>query len=110
MLAGRLVATAEWLSSQPETKSLEIGLFGASTGGGAALVAAAQRPELIHAVVWRGGRPDLAGEALRFVQAPPLLIVAGRGIPVTRLSPGPYQQIPPIPHPALRLAPHLLSH
>ena len=93
MLAGRLVATAEWLSSQPETRSLEIGLFGASTGGGAALVAAAQRPELIHAVVSRGGRPDLAGEALRFVKAPTLLIVGGDDLPVIRMNRDAYDQM-----------------
>ena len=75
MLAGRLVAIVDWVRDQPGTSSLPIGLFGASTGGGAALVAAADRPHSIHAVVSRGGRPDLAGHALPRVTAPTLLIV-----------------------------------
>ncbi len=78
MLADRLVATIDWLSQQPDTHNLPIGLFGASTGGGAALVAAAERPERVTAVVSRGGRPDLADRALPRVQAPTLLIVGGR--------------------------------
>ncbi|MDQ3815129.1 MAG: dienelactone hydrolase family protein [Armatimonadota bacterium] len=75
LLAERLVGAMEWLAQEPGTRGLKIGLFGASTGGGAALVAAAQRPELAGAVVSRGGRPDLAGPALPQVQAPTLLIV-----------------------------------
>jgi len=78
MLAERLIQAAEWLAEQPTTGALDIGCFGASTGGGAALVAAAERPELIRAVVSRGGRPDLAGPALARVTAPTLLIVGGR--------------------------------
>ena len=77
LLAGRLVAAADWLSRQDETGHLRIGLFGASTGGGAALVAAAVRYDLVGAVVSRGGRPDLAGAALARVEAPTLLIVGG---------------------------------
>lgn len=77
MLADRLVATIDWLRAQPETADLPIGLFGASTGGGAALVAAAERPIQVAAVVSRGGRPDLAGEALPHVESPTLLIVGG---------------------------------
>lgn len=77
MLADRLVVTIDWLRAQPETADLPIGLFGASTGGGAALVAAAERPVQVAAVVSRGGRPDLAGEALARVEAPTLLIVGG---------------------------------
>jgi putative phosphoribosyl transferase len=79
LLAGRVVAAVDWLSQQPDTQYLAVGLFGASTGAGAALVAAAERPDLVNAVVSRGGRPDLAGPALRRVQAPTLLIVGGRG-------------------------------
>jgi putative phosphoribosyl transferase len=77
MLADRLIVTIDWLRGQPESAELAIGLFGASTGGGAALVAAAERPVQVAAVVSRGGRPDLAGEALPSVQAPTLLIVGG---------------------------------
>ncbi|HTO75012.1 MAG TPA: alpha/beta family hydrolase [Thermoanaerobaculia bacterium] len=77
LLAGRLVAAADWLSRQDATRHLRIGFFGASTGGGAALVAAAERPDLVGAVVSRGGRPDLAGAALARVSAPTLLIVGG---------------------------------
>lgn len=74
-LAERVVGASDWLGSQPETRRLAVGCFGASTGGGAALVAAAHRPERIAAVVSRGGRPDLAGASLRAVRAPTLLIV-----------------------------------
>jgi dienelactone hydrolase len=75
LLAGRLVAAVDWLASQPLTSRLPIGVFGASTGAAAALVAAARRPGAITAVVSRGGRPDLAGPALPLVQAATLLIV-----------------------------------
>ena len=77
LLARRLVGAARWLADQPATERLNIGYFGASTGGGAALVAAADHPEAIGAVVSRGGRPDLAGDALPHVVAPTLLIVGG---------------------------------
>jgi pimeloyl-ACP methyl ester carboxylesterase len=77
MLAGRLVGAMEWISENPATTKLPIGLFGASTGGGAALVAAARRPDRVAAVVSRGGRPDLAADALPLVKAPTLLIVGG---------------------------------
>jgi putative phosphoribosyl transferase len=77
LLAGRVVGAAEWLRAEPRTKDLQIGCFGASTGAAAALVAAAARPDLIAAVVSRGGRPDLAGQALEAVRAPTLLIVGG---------------------------------
>jgi pimeloyl-ACP methyl ester carboxylesterase len=78
MLGDRLVAAIDWLAEQPSTRDLPVGLFGASTGGGAALVAAVERPIRVAAVVSRGGRPDLAGEALPVVQAPTLLIVGER--------------------------------
>jgi len=86
LLADRLVDAADWLTANEETHSLPIGLFGASTGGGAALVAAAQRPNTVRAVVSRGGRPDLAGAALSRVRAPTLLIVGGRDYPVIELN------------------------
>jgi dienelactone hydrolase len=86
LLADRLVGAIGWLKAQPDTKDLNIGLFGASTGGGAALVAAADRPNDVAAVVSRGGRPDLAGEALRRVQAPSLLIVGGYDDVVIQLN------------------------
>jgi len=77
LLARRLVAATDWIKAQPDTRDLPVGYFGASTGGGAALVAAAQRPDDARAVVSRGGRPDLAAEALPLVKAPTLLIVGG---------------------------------
>ena len=86
LLAGRLVAAANWLSRQDATRHLRLGLFGASTGGGAALVAAAERPDLVGAVVSRGGRPDLAGTALAHVTAPTLLIVGGEDDVVVDLN------------------------
>lgn len=76
-LASRLLDATQWCIKQEQLKSLSIGYFGASTGGGAALVAAAHKPDLVYAVVSRGGRPDLAGDALVHVQAPTLLIVGG---------------------------------
>jgi dienelactone hydrolase len=74
-LARRLTTTTEWLSRRPEVRHLKLGHFGASTGAAAALVAAAEVPRLVSAVVSRGGRPDLAGAALARVDAPTLLIV-----------------------------------
>jgi putative phosphoribosyl transferase len=86
MLAERLVTIIDWLRSQPETAGLPIGLFGASTGGGAALVAAAIRPLDVGAVVSRGGRPDLAGAALPRVSAPTLFIVGGLDASVIEMN------------------------
>jgi len=86
MLAHRLVMIVDWLREWKETASLPIGLFGASTGGGAALMAAADRPHAIAAVVSRGGRPDLAGAALSRVTAPTLLIVGGLDTPVIQMN------------------------
>jgi len=84
LLARRLVGATEWLGQQHP--DLEVGLFGASTGGGAALVAAAEIPDRIAAVVSRGGRPDLAGDALPLVKAPTLLIVGGDDVPVIAMN------------------------
>jgi pimeloyl-ACP methyl ester carboxylesterase len=86
MLGGRLGMIVDWLRRRPVTSSLPIGLFGASTGGGAALIAATTRPHDIAAVVSRGGRPDLAGGALRKVTAPTLLIVGGFDGPVIEMN------------------------
>lgn len=86
LLAHRLVVTADWLARQRETEHLHLGYFGASTGAAAALVAAAERPEGVAAVVSRGGRPDLAGDALPHVQAPTLLVVGGDDVPVISLN------------------------
>jgi|ERR1700736_119060 putative phosphoribosyl transferase len=77
LLADRLVNATKWAREQKSTRALRIGYFGASTGGGAALVAAAELADEIGAVVSRGGRPDLAGPALPKVKAPTLLIVGG---------------------------------
>ncbi|MDQ3186596.1 MAG: dienelactone hydrolase family protein [Pseudomonadota bacterium] len=86
MLANRLVDIAAWLQREPQTKHLKIGWFGASTGAGAALIAAARRPENIMAVVSRGGRPDLAGDYLSEVTAPVLLIVGENDPQVLELN------------------------
>jgi putative phosphoribosyl transferase len=75
LLADRLAGAATWVRESTDTRGLPLGYFGASTGAGAALVAAAERPEGVGAVVSRGGRPDLAGDALEGVRAPTLLIV-----------------------------------
>jgi dienelactone hydrolase len=82
LLAERLVGATDWLGQASETAALRIGYFGASTGAAAALVAAAQGPDVIGAIVSRGGRPDLAGSALPQVRAPTLLIVGGNDKPV----------------------------
>jgi dienelactone hydrolase len=86
MLADRLVTIVDWMREQKPIARLPVGLFGASTGGGAALMAAARRPDEIKAVVSRGGRPDLAGAALASVTAPTLLIVGGRDTPVIQMN------------------------
>ena len=86
MLAERLVGATDWLNRGADTQGLTVGCFGASTGGGAALVAAAERPDAVGAVVSRGGRPDLAGEALPRVRAPTLLIVGGDDVPVIGMN------------------------
>jgi dienelactone hydrolase len=86
LLAGRLVGATDWLAADARTDALPVGYFGASTGGGAALVAAAERPDRVAAVVSRGGRPDLAGDALPRVTAPVLLIVGGDDEPVIEMN------------------------
>jgi pimeloyl-ACP methyl ester carboxylesterase len=94
MLAGRLVRIVDWLRQGKDTASLPIGLFGASTGGGAALIAATERPTDIAAVVSRGGRPDLADGALRKVTTPTLLIVGGLDAPVIEMNREAMKQMP----------------
>ena len=86
LLAERLVGVTDWLTQYPDTRHLRVGYFGASTGAAAALVAAAQRPDAVDAVVSRGGRPDLAGPALALVRAPTLLIVGGNDFEVVELN------------------------
>jgi dienelactone hydrolase len=93
LLARRLVAATKWLAGEKATSHLRPGYFGSSTGGGAALVAAAELGEEIAAVVSRGGRPDLAGKALGRVTAPTLLIVGGLDEPVIRMNQHAYDQL-----------------
>jgi dienelactone hydrolase len=76
-LGHRVVAAVDWVDTHPEISGLPVCCFGASTGAAAALIAAAERPDRVQAVVSRGGRPDLAGDALALVRAPTLLIVGG---------------------------------
>jgi putative phosphoribosyl transferase len=85
-LASRLTGAILWLSDRADTADMPIALFGASTGAAAALVAAAEVPDHVQLVISRGGRPDLAGDALRRVQAPSLLIVGGRDLEVLDLN------------------------
>jgi len=86
LLATRVVALSDWVTHHDQIADLPVGLFGASTGAAAALVAAAQRPDAVAAVVSRGGRPDLAGGHLRAVRQPTLLIVGGRDDVVIELN------------------------
>jgi putative phosphoribosyl transferase len=86
LLAERLAGATDWLVQNPDTQNLRIGYFGASTGAGAALVAAAERPREVSAIVSRGGRPDLAEDALPLVKAPTLLIVGGNDVPVIGMN------------------------
>jgi putative phosphoribosyl transferase len=86
LLAERLVGATDWLDAVPTIRGLPLGYFGASTGAGAALAAAARRSEKVGAVVSRGGRPDLAGALLEEVQAPTLLIVGGKDFAVIGLN------------------------
>jgi dienelactone hydrolase len=86
LLADRLDGAIDWLAADPRTHGLRVGLFGASTGGGAALVAAAREPDRVAAVVSRGGRPDLADDALPVVRCPVRLIVGGDDDVVIRLN------------------------
>jgi len=93
LLAQRVVAVTDWFLQYPYTQNLRLGYFGASTGAAAALVAAAERPKVVGAVVSRGGRPDLAGPALARVQAPTLLIVGGNDFEVIDLNRAAFAQL-----------------
>ncbi len=104
LLADRLVDAIRWIDRDPELSNLPLGLFGASTGAAAALVAAARLGDRVGAVVSRGGRPDLAGPALRLVRAPTLLIVGGNDDVVIVLN---EQALAALCAPkALRIVPH----
>ena len=86
LLTKRLVAITDWLASSPQVRGHSIGLFGASTGAAAALMAAAHRPDTVKAIVSRGGRPDLAGAEASLVRAPTLLIVGGKDTVVLQMN------------------------
>lgn len=87
LLSKRLISAIDWTMNNPDTKNLAVGLFGASTGAAAALVAAAERPNVVSAIVSRGGRPDLAGkDILKSVRAPTLLLVGGDDQQVLELN------------------------
>ncbi|MBF6612718.1 MAG: dienelactone hydrolase family protein [Chloroflexi bacterium] len=96
LLAERLVYAMSWLRSEESTAALPIGLFGASTGAAAALVAAAARPDDVKAIVSRGGRPDLAGKHLSQVAAPTLLIVGGEDTQVIELNKQAFAELPAV--------------
>ena len=93
LLAQRLTGASQWLEAQRDAVALPVGYFGASTGAAAALVAAARQPDRVAAVVSRGGRPDLAGDALPAVRAPTLLIVGGDDVPVIEMNQRAYQDL-----------------
>jgi dienelactone hydrolase len=103
LLARRLVEATDWAAGAAATRGLPVGYFGASTGAGAALIAAARRPETVAAVVSRGGRPDLAGNALQGVRASVLLIVGGDDTPVIGLNREALARLPS--HARLRIVP-----
>jgi len=93
LLAGRLTAATDWLLENESTSFMKLGYFGASTGAAAALVASTERPDAVNAIVSRGGRPDMAGEALPLVQAPTLLIVGGNDTQVITLNEMAYDRL-----------------
>jgi dienelactone hydrolase len=105
LLARRTAGVVEWLDLQPYTYGLKKGLFGSSTGAAAALMAAAELPEQVEAVVSRGGRPDLAGRALQNVQAPTLLIVGGNDQAVIDLNEQTLVNMPPETYKKLMIVP-----
>lgn len=93
LLADRVVAVTDWLAENKELQELPLAYVGASTGAAAALVAAAERPNQVRAVVSRGGRPDLAGRSLSRVFAPTLLIVGGNDTPVIEMNRSAMQEL-----------------
>jgi pimeloyl-ACP methyl ester carboxylesterase len=94
LLAGRVVVAIDWLTAAQRTRHLPVGLFGASTGAAAALVAASERPIEVRAIVSRGGRPDLAGPALASVHSPTLLIVGSQDEVVLALNRQALERLP----------------
>ncbi len=93
LLSKRLTGAVDWVAGQSRTKAMKIGLFGASTGAAAALMTSVERSERVGAVVSRGGRPDLAGDALPQVQVPVLLIVGGNDPTVYEMNRDASQQL-----------------
>jgi putative phosphoribosyl transferase len=93
LLAGRLISAIDWLGATPGTRGLPIGLFGASTGAAAALIAASERSQAVKAVVSRGGRVDLAGPALPAVLAPTLLIVGGNDEMIVEINDSAFERL-----------------
>jgi pimeloyl-ACP methyl ester carboxylesterase len=105
LLARRTAGVLEWLDLQPFAYGLKRGLFGSSTGAAAALMAAAELPDIVDAVVSRGGRPDLAGRALPLVAAPTLLIVGGNDDVVIDLNERARSQMQPLIETKLKVVP-----
>jgi putative phosphoribosyl transferase len=105
LLARRLIGVTDWLAEEHRVAGMDIGCFGASTGAAAALVAAAERPAEIRAVVSRGGRPDLATGALARVRAPTLLIVGGLDVPVIEMNRSAMAQMPEETEKELQIVP-----
>lgn len=93
-LSNRLVGVTDWLLENPFTRHLKLGYFGADTGGGAALLAAATRPTAVRAIVSRSGQTDLVSEAISCVQAPTLLIVGGNDLPIIAMNEDALANIP----------------
>jgi len=110
LLADRVTGAVRWLATAGETRELAVGLFGASTGAAAALVAAAREPDLVRGVVSRGGRPDLAASALPNVRAPTLLLVGSRDEEVIALNERALRQMTaPVELVIIRRATHLFE-
>jgi putative phosphoribosyl transferase len=105
LLAQRTIGTVDWLVLQDFAEGLNIGLFGSSTGAAAALIAAAERPAMVSAVVSRGGRPDLAGPVLPHVVTPTLLIVGGEDKPVIEMNRSALAEMPPETEATLQIVP-----
>jgi putative phosphoribosyl transferase len=105
LLARRAIGAIDWLLEQPYAKGWNLGTFGSSTGAAAALIAAAERPEQVHAVVSRGGRPDLAEGWLDKVEAPTLLIVGELDVPVIGLNERALDQMKPEPEKKITIVP-----
>jgi putative phosphoribosyl transferase len=106
LLSKRLVAVTDWITQNPDTQKLFVGYFGASTGAAAALVAAAERGNIISAIVSRGGRPDLAGsETLRNVQAPTLFIVGEKDVQVIGMNESAMKQLDLVERKKLKIVP-----